>query len=102
MNPYGVLNTSYSAATARFGSVAERLFYYVICLTLLTCRISLGQTASGRKLTLRSGAVIEYWEARVEGSDVILKLPYGSMRVQTSTVSEESLQSISGHPSPPP
>lgn len=50
------------------------------------------------KLTLKSGVVWEYLEARVEGNQVVIKLSHGTMRLPVSTVSEESLLRIGGSP----
>ena len=55
-----------------------------------------GQT--GGKMTMKSGAVMEYQEAHVEGSEIVMKLPHGMMRLPASLISEESLLRIGGSP----
>ncbi|MCK9589526.1 MAG: hypothetical protein WC076_13385 [Terrimicrobiaceae bacterium] len=61
------------------------------------CAVSaFGQT--GGKVTMKSGAVMEYQEARVEGGEIVMKLPHGMMRLPVSLVSEESLRRVGEAP----
>jgi pimeloyl-ACP methyl ester carboxylesterase len=72
-------------------------FLRLLCLfAAITAGSAFGQTPG--KLVLKSGAVMEYLDARVEGNDVVLKLAHGAMRMPVAAISEESLLRIGGSP----
>jgi pimeloyl-ACP methyl ester carboxylesterase len=73
----------------------QRFLVSLFCLGLVAVS-AFGET--GGKLTMKSGAVMEYSEAHVEGGEIVLKLPYGMMRLPVSLVAEESLLRVGGSP----
>ncbi|HEY5741119.1 MAG TPA: hypothetical protein VIS99_01150 [Terrimicrobiaceae bacterium] len=94
-----VFSKIYSSARGSLRSAIRAMFFFHgIWLTFLTCEISLAEEGRSGKLTLKSGSVIDYSDARIEGEEVILKLPYGLMRIRVSTVSETSLRGIPRRP----
>lgn len=75
----------------------QRFVFLLICLAI--CAVSaFGQT--GGKVTLKSGAVMEYSEAHVEGGEVVMKLPHGMMRLPVEQLSDASKQALGLGPSP--
>gem|GEM_PF-2542850 len=70
-------------------------------LLLLFCSASYAGLAFGQtggKLTMKSGAVMEYQEARVEGGEIVMRLPHGMMRLPVSLVSEDSMARLVPRP----
>lgn len=55
---------------------------------------AMGQSAG--KVTLKSGAVVQYSAVRLEGSEIVLTLPHGAMRLPQTAVTDESLRAING------